>query len=65
MIGYPIGARYIGSPNIMTSSANEEIIQQHSDPEWTTFKVYKLSFMNYQDCHIKINGSSAIFLKAN
>lgn len=56
---------YIGSQDIMTSTANEEILQKHKESTWTYFCVYKFSFLNYQDCHIKINDDEdVIFLPA-
>lgn len=61
-----LGSAYVGSPNKLTSTANQEIVQQHKPSGWTmAMKFYKFSFMNYQDCHVRINGSDPIFLAAN
>lgn len=61
-----LGSAYVGSSDKLTSTANQEIVQQHKPVGWTIpIKFYKFSFMNYQDCHVKINNSDAIFLAAN
>ena len=64
---YRIGSGYFGSPDTQISTELVEIIQQHKPSSWITPKlnVYKFSFMNSEDCHIKINESSSqIFLPA-
>ncbi|MFI2856792.1 hypothetical protein ACH6EH_06600 [Paenibacillus sp. JSM ZJ436] len=55
---------YVGSPNIFVSTANQELVTKH--PTWSyPYAFREFSFLNYADCHVKINGSSdPIFLKA-
>ena len=53
-----IGSRFFGSSQLTTSTSNQEIV-----PRGKIF--YKFSFMNSQDCTVKINGSNPIFLRAN
>lgn len=63
-----VGSGYFGSNNLLTSTANQEIIQQNKPSGWgdSLFPTYKISFMNLQDCHIIINNSVAqIYLGAN
>jgi len=56
---------YFGSTNILTSTANQEIIQQHKPSGWTiTIEAYKFEFKSLQDCHIKINDGASIFFEA-
>ena len=52
-----IGAKFNGSPSLQTSTKNQEII-----PEKQFY--YKFSFMNHQDCTVRINNSEPIFLRA-
>ncbi len=52
-----VGIKFIGSSVLQTSTANEEII-----PDKTI--LYKFSFMNDQDCTVKINKGSPIFLRS-
>lgn len=53
----------IGSNKVMTSVKGENIIQPQED--WTFQpKVQHLSFMNYDDCMIRINDGQELFLKA-
>lgn len=59
-----LGNGYLGCDDLKTSTANEEIIQRHRPSSHTFIKVYKFSFANDANCHIKINGGDAIFLKA-
>ena len=65
-MGVSMGSGYFGSTGLVTTTANMELIQQHKPSEWTTgFMAYKFNFMNYQDCHIKINGdTNQIFIPA-
>lgn len=65
-MSYRIGSGYFGSDGIKTSSANQEIIQQHNTSvNSVSLQAYKLSFYNDQACHIKINNSSdSIYLRA-
>lgn len=66
-MSYRIGNGYFGSDNKKTTSqANTEIIQQHkSTPTDKYFSAYKFTFKTFNDCHVKINGGSSIFLEAN
>jgi hypothetical protein len=58
------GVGYIGSSDLQTSTTNQEIVSS-SPSGWTIpFKLYKMSFLNNQDCHVKINGGDQIFLSA-
>ena len=60
----PYGSEYLGSNNIETSVANQEIIPE-SPSDWTVkYSLYKLSLINYQDTNIIINGKTSIYLKA-
>lgn len=64
-MGFRIGHGYMGSSNLQTSTANQELVP--SAPEgWINSKLYfyKFSFDNGSDCHVKINGGSPIYLKA-
>jgi len=57
---------YFGSPDIQTSTENQEIIQQHKPSEWSIKKltVSRFNFYNEQNCHIKINEGEPIFIRA-
>ena len=64
-MSYKIGNGYIGSDSIQTSVANQEIIPA-SPLGWTHgYSLYKFSFINDQDCTIKINNGNPIFLRMN
>lgn len=56
---------YLGSPNVITSTANEELVPA-SPAGWTNSKYtfYEFDFYNTQACHVQINGGSAIYLAA-
>lgn len=56
------GINIIGSPNLMKSKANEEIIQKHKHPSWSYFRLIKFSFTPLEDCHVRINKGEEIFL---
>ena|SRR5205085_894599 len=59
------GSGYIGSSQIMVSTAQQELIP--SPPvNWNTkYNLYKFTFMNDQDCSVLINdNTTAIFLRA-
>lgn len=60
-----IGNGYIGTDDVKTSNANEDIIP--STPQgWSIgYHFYKFSFINKQPCHVKINGGEQIFLDSN
>ncbi|PGZ96931.1 hypothetical protein COE51_16300 [Bacillus pseudomycoides] len=56
--------RYIGSPDLLTSTANQEVIPPPPS-NWTSgYRFYDFDFNNLQDCHVKINGSLPIFIHA-
>lgn len=54
MSNYP---GFSGSPQVETSIGDDELVQ-------TGFVYHKFSFLNLQDCQIKVNGSDEIFLNA-
>ena len=57
------GNGYHGSPKLMGSKANEEIVPKNS--EWSFgYSFYKFEFDNDQDCTVTINGKNTIFLRA-
>lgn len=58
-MGNKVGIGYVGSSDIQTSSAMQNIVPS-PDASWNTgYKLYKFSFVNpTQDCHVYINGSS-------
>jgi hypothetical protein len=60
-VGSRIGSGVLGSPNIQTSTANQEIVPV-PPVEWsnTKYSIYKLNFYNMGDCHMKINGGDPI-----
>lgn len=53
----------IGSQEIKTSVKGENIIPEQEGWNYNP-RVKNLSFMNYEDCSIRINDSEEIFLKA-
>lgn len=56
---------YVGSPDITTSTANQQLVGTETGMTMN-YSFKKFSFINYADCHVKINGdTNAIFLKAN
>ena len=56
---------YLGTDEVKTSTANQEIIPP-SPTDWTVgYRIYKLSFMNYDATNIIINGTANILLDAN
>lgn len=60
-----IGTNFIGSSDLETSVANQEIIPDAPE-SWTIgYKFYKFEFVNDQICHIKINNGDAIYLRAS
>jgi hypothetical protein len=64
-MSYIIGSGYIGSLSVQVSTANQEIIPSPPSHWSTKYKLYKFSFYNEQNCTVKINGGSPIFLRAN
>ncbi|MEK4025531.1 hypothetical protein [Sporosarcina sp. FSL W7-1283] len=61
-----MGNGYLGSSKILTSAANQEIVPETPE-NWTSdrYSIYKLSFINKNNCSVKINGGSSIYLEAN
>ena len=56
------GNGYIGSPALMTSKANEQVVPE--TPGWSFgYSFYMFEFENDQDCTVIINGNT-IFLRA-
>lgn len=56
--------KVLGSQSLQTSTANMEIIPSPPD-NWTVdYQLNPFSFMNDQDCTVRINGSDPIFLRA-
>jgi hypothetical protein len=64
-MGYRVGNGYLGSSDTQVSTAMQNIVPS-PDASWNVgYKLYKFSFINSQDCHVYINGSSQqIFLPA-
>ena len=58
MITNNMGTVIVGSANLQTSVANAEIISSDT-------RVINLSIINNSDCHMIINGSNSIFIRAN
>lgn len=56
---------YLGTSEILTSSANEEILPK-TPSNWTDerYSFYKFSFINYDNCQIKVNNGKPIHLNA-
>lgn len=54
-MGYRIGSGYIGSSELQTSIANQEIIPTRENGR--PYNCYKFAFMNDQACTILINKS--------
>ena len=60
-----LGSGFIGTDSIKVSTTHQQIIPP-APSHWTMgYSLYKLTFMNYQDCRIKINNGNPIFLQAN
>jgi hypothetical protein len=56
---------YIGTPTLQTSSAMQELVPTPpSTYSFQTYCLYRMSFLNDQDCTIIINGTSTLFLRA-
>ncbi|HHY96780.1 MAG TPA: hypothetical protein GYA04_01965 [Acholeplasma sp.] len=63
-MGYRIGSGYIGSEEIKTSQANEEVVPA-APANWTIpYMFYKFELYNEQECTVIINGKATIFLRA-
>lgn len=61
-----MGNGYLGTSEILTSVANEDITPNTPD-NWTfdKYKFYKFSFINKESCRVKINNGNPIYLEAN
>lgn len=60
-----VGSKFLGSTDLQTSSANQEIIPQEVPEGWTIkYKLKAFSFHNVQAAKVKINGSDPIYLGA-
>lgn len=62
---FSYGDGYLGSNNLLTSVANQEVIP--STPlDWTNgYHLYKFSFKNDQACQVIINNETTLYLRAN
>ena len=58
------GTGYLGSPALMESKANEEVITKKPDDWSQGYVCYKFEFDNDQDCTVTINGKNTIFIRA-
>lgn len=54
---------YIGSPSILTSVINQQIVPE-LPATWTYLSFKQFSFFNENGCRVKINGGNEIFLRA-
>ena len=55
---------WIGSPNIEESVGGKNIIPKSPDDWSFDYNLKNFTFVNYQDCHVLINGSkNPIFLR--
>jgi len=65
-MGLQVGAGYFGSTELLSSTSNAEIIQQHKPATYSstvTFAAYKFSFVNVGECTVLINDdTSPIYL---
>ncbi|MGM9988884.1 MAG: hypothetical protein ACI35O_16885 [Bacillaceae bacterium] len=58
------GFRYIGSPALLTSKKDTEVVPEKPS-EWTIpYTLYNFEFENDQDCTVTINNKHSIFLRA-
>jgi len=58
-------SEYFGSPSIVTSTGNQELIQAFKqNPNGRNIKANIFNFIPNADCTVKINGSDAISFKA-
>ncbi len=64
-MGYRYGSNYIGSSDPTTSTSNQEVIPTKPENWSRGYNLYRFSFQNDQDCHVKINGGDQIYLRAN
>lgn len=59
-----MSSTWIGSPNIEVSVAGKNIIPERPDDWSFDYNLKEFTFINYQDCHVLINGSrTPIFIK--
>ena len=55
---------YFGSPAIIVTTENIELIQQHSPKTGYELKASEYKFINYDACTVKINESKQIYFPA-
>ena len=61
-----IGSGFIGTDTIKKTTMPNQDIVPTPPSHWTTkYSLYRLSFMNYQDCRIRINGGEPIFIQTH
>jgi hypothetical protein len=59
------GSGYIGTPTLQTSTANQELVPTPpSTYPYKNYCLYRMSFLNDQDCTIILNGTTTLFLRA-
>lgn len=58
------GFRYIGSPALLTSKKNEELVPPKKEGHTYGYTLYSFEFENDQDCTVTINNKHSIFLRA-
>lgn len=57
-------SKFYSSRDLEVSTANQELIQRHKPEETTVFGAKKISFLNNEECHIAINESEWLYLRA-
>lgn len=59
-----MGNGYLGSPTVMTSTSNQEVVPLTPE-NWTKerYTFYKFSFINKNSCTVKINNGDSILLE--
>lgn len=58
------GNGYHGSPKLMTSKANEEVVPAPPSNWSYGYTFYKFQFKNAEDCSVTINKENTIFISA-
>ena len=57
-----IGSGYVGTDDIKTSTANQDIIKTERERNGNIDQLYKFSFLNHSPCHVVLNNKKPIFL---
>jgi len=57
-----IGSGYVGTDDIKTSTANQDIVKTEQMNNEGIKQLYKFSFLNHSPCHVIINNKEPIFL---